>query len=158
MDEKKKVLIICTGNSCRSQMAEGFLNSFGDEMEVFSAGTRPEKEVNPIAIKVMAECDIDISSHIPKPVDKFIDREWEFVITVCGGANADCPVFSGKVKQRMHIGFDDPAAARGTEEQKLEVYRRIRDEIEEAFYSFYLAFVSPRAESGGCGCGCGCSN
>lgn len=159
MEEKKKILIICTGNSCRSQMAEGFLKSFGNEMEVHSAGTRPEKEVNPLAVKVMAECDIDISSHTPKLVDSLVDQEWDFVITVCSGANKACPVFTGKVKQRMHIGFEDPADATGTEEERLKVYRQIRDEIEEAFYSFYQAFISPRQESSGsCGCGCGCSN
>ena len=158
MDEKKKVLIICTGNSCRSQMAEGFLKSFGNEMEVHSAGTKPEKEVNSLAVKVMAECDIDISSQHPKLVDQFINQEWDYVITVCSNANADCPVFSGIVKQRMHIGFDDPADAKGTEEERLNVYRLTRDEIEEAFYSFYLAFISPREQSSGCGCGCSCSN
>ncbi|NVO21474.1 MAG: arsenate reductase ArsC [Bacteroidetes bacterium] len=158
MEEKKKVLIICTGNSCRSQMAEGFLRSFGNETEIISAGTRPEKAVNPLAVKVMAECDIDISTHYPKLVDNFVDQEWDFVITVCGGANAACPVFSGKVKQRIHIGFNDPADAKGTEEERLAVYRQIRDEIEEAFYSFYLAYISPKQMSSGCGCGCGCSN
>jgi arsenate reductase (thioredoxin) len=158
MEEKKKVLIICTGNSCRSQMAEGFLKSFGNEMEVVSAGTRPEKEVNPLAIKVMAECDIDISSHFPKLVDTFVDQEWDYVITVCGGANKACPVFTGKVKQRLHIGFEDPADAKGSEEERLGVYRQIRDEIEEAFYSFYLVYISPRQQNSSCGCGCGCSN
>ena len=158
MDENKKILIICTGNSCRSQMAEGFLKSFGNGIEVYSAGTRPEKEVNPLAVKVMAECDIDISFHSPKLVDQFLNREWDFVVTVCDSANADCPLFGGKVKQRLHIGFNDPAAAQGTDEEKLFVYRQIRDEIEEAFYSFYLAFINPGQQSSGCGCGCGCSN
>jgi arsenate reductase (thioredoxin) len=158
MEEKKKILVICTGNSCRSQMAEGFLKSFGNDIEVFSAGTRPEKAVNPLAVKVMAECDIDISSNYPKLVDQFVDQEWDYVITVCKGANASCPIFAGKVKQRLHIGFDDPADAAGTEEERLKVYRQVRDEIEEAFYSFYLAYIVPGVQKGECGCGCGCSN
>ena len=147
--------MICTGNTCRSQMAEGFLKSFGNEMDVYSAGVRPESVVNPYAVKVMKECDIDISTQVPEHVDAFVDQEWDFVITVCSGANAVCPAFNGKVRQRMHIGFDDPADATGSDDDKLKVYRRVRDEIEEAFYSFYLAFISKKPHQG-CGCGCGC--
>ena len=161
MDETKKILVLCTGNSCRSQMAEGFLKSFGSGIEVFSAGTSPAENVHPLAVRVMAECDIDISKQSPKQVDLFTGREWDYVITVCGDANSNCPVFSGKVKQRMHIGFDDPAKADGSEEDKIKAFRLVRDEIEEAFYSFYLAFISPaekRSSGGGCGCGCGCSS
>ena len=134
----KKILVICTGNSCRSQMAEGFLKSFDPGLEVFSAGTHPAPRVNPNAVKVMKELGIDISQHIPEKVDQYIDREWDYVITVCGGANESCPAFTGTVKQRLHIGFDDPADAFGDEEEVLAEYRRVRDEIKEGFYDFYL--------------------
>ncbi|MBK7214519.1 MAG: arsenate reductase ArsC [Bacteroidales bacterium] len=157
METNKKILIICTGNSCRSQMAEGFLKSFGGGMDVFSAGTRPEEEVNPLAVKVMKECDIDISAQYPKSVNDFTGQEWDYVITVCSNANSNCPVFTGNVKQRIHIGFDDPADATGTEEERTAVYRQVRGEIEEAFLGFYQAYIS-RDMRGGCGCNCGCSN
>jgi len=133
----KKILVICTGNSCRSQMAEGFLKSFDKSLEVFSAGTHPAEKVNPGAVKVMKEIGIDISHHIPELVDKYIGQEWDYVITVCGGAREVCPAFTGKVKKRLHIGFDDPADAVGNEEEVLAVYRRVRDEIKEGFYDFY---------------------
>ena len=133
----KKILVICTGNSCRSQMAEGFLKSFDPGLEVFSAGTYPAPRVNPNAVKVMKELDIDISHHMPEKVDKYIDEEWDYVITVCGGARDACPYFSGKVKNRLHIGFDDPADAMGDEEVVLSEYRRVRDEIRTEFYALY---------------------
>jgi arsenate reductase (thioredoxin) len=132
-----KILVICTGNSCRSQMAEGFLKSFDKTLEVSSAGTHPASKVNPNAIQVMKEIGIDISHHVPELVDNYIDREWDYVITVCGGAKEVCPAFTGKVKQRVHIGFDDPADAVGSTEEVLAVYRRVRDEIKEGFYEFY---------------------
>jgi arsenate reductase len=133
----KKILIICTGNSCRSQMAEGFLKSFDPALEVFSAGTFPGKRVNPNAVKVMKEMGIDISHQIPEKVDKYINEEWDYVITVCGGANESCPAFTGKVKYRLHIGFDDPADAAGDEAEVLAEYRRVRDEIRTQFYALY---------------------
>ena len=133
----KKILVICTGNSCRSQMAEGFLKSFDKTLEVHSAGTHPAAIVNPNAVKVMKEIGIDISHHIPELVDKYIDHEWDYVMTVCGGAKEVCPSFTGKVKQRLHIGFDDPADAIGSEEEVMAVYRRVRDEIREGFGEFY---------------------
>jgi arsenate reductase len=136
---KKKILIICTGNTCRSQMAEGFLKSFDNKLEVFSAGTKAEKKVNPYAVKVMAEKGIDISKQYPKDVDIFLKETFDYVITVCDGAKEVCPVFVGSVKHRMHIGFEDPANATGTEEEKLMVYRKVRDEIEEAFKHFYTS-------------------
>jgi arsenate reductase len=135
------ILVICTGNSCRSQMAEGFLRSLDKSLEVSSAGTRPASKVNPNAIKVMKELGIDISHHIPEKVDKYIDREWDYVITVCGGAKDECPYFSGKVNHRLHIGFDDPADAIGTEEEVLNVYRKVRDEIKAGFNDFYLKII-----------------
>jgi len=133
-----KILIICTGNTCRSQMAEGFLKSLDSNLEVFSAGTAAEEKVNPYAVKVMAEKGIDISGQQPESVDNYIDESFDYVITVCDGAKEVCPVFTGNVKNRLHIGFEDPAKARGTEEEVLPVYRKVRDEIDEAFNEFYL--------------------
>jgi arsenate reductase len=131
-----KVLILCTGNSCRSQMAQGFLKSYHPDWEVLSAGTKPAERVNPNAIKVMAEKGIDITDEHPKLVDQFIAEEFDYVVTVCGHAQEVCPVFIGKVKHRLHIGFDDPADAVGTEEEILPVYRRVRDEISARFSGF----------------------
>ena len=134
----KNILVICTGNSCRSQMAEGFLKSFDKTLEVYSAGTHPAEKVNPNAVIVMKELGIDISRHVPEQVDKYIGKEWDYVITVCGGAKEVCPAFTGKVKERLHIGFDDPADAVGSEEEILAVYRRVRDDIKKEFNKFYL--------------------
>lgn len=128
-----KILVLCTGNSCRSQMAEGFLKSFQDINEVFSAGTAPAKEVNPYAVIVMKEVGIDISSYKPKLVDKFLTEEFDYVITVCDHAKETCPLFSGKVLNRLHLGFEDPAEAIGSEEEILNEFRRIRDEIKVKF-------------------------
>lgn len=132
-----KILIICTGNTCRSQMAEGFLKSFDSKLEVYSAGTKAEKTVNPYAIKVMAEKGIDVSKQFPKSVDLFLKETFDYVITVCDGAKEVCPVFTGNVKHRLHMGFEDPANATGTDEEKLKVYRKVRDEIFEAFKIFH---------------------
>ncbi|NTV05659.1 MAG: arsenate reductase ArsC [Chlorobiaceae bacterium] len=134
---KKSVLILCTGNSCRSQMAEGFLRSFDSSIEVFSAGTKPAESVHPLAVKVMHEEWIDISKNMPKSVDVFLGRPFDYVITVCDGANESCPVFIGKVEHRLHIGFDDPAEAEGTMEEMLAVFRRVRNEINQRFRQFY---------------------
>lgn len=132
-----KILIVCTGNSCRSQMAHGFLQSLDKDLIVFSAGTEPADKVNPNAVKVMKEVGIDISKHTPRHVNEYLSETWDFVITVCGGAKESCPFFTGSVKNRMHIGFDDPWSARGTEDYVLSEYRRVRDEIMEAFRKFY---------------------
>ena len=137
-----KILILCTGNSCRSQMAEGFLKSFDKSLEVFSAGTDPARRVNPRAIQVMNELGISLKGHTPKYVEIFLDEDFDFVITVCGKANETCPAFSGKVRKRLHIGFEDPAAATGTEEEILAVFRKVRDEISEEFYRFYREIIS----------------
>ena len=136
-----KVLILCTGNSCRSQMAHGWLQSFDESLEVYSAGTAPAPQVNPNAVKAMAEAGIDISTHTPKSVDLYLDQEWDYVITVCGGANETCPTFIGSVKNRWHIGFDDPSHATGTDEFIWSEFRRVRDEIKLAFTSFYKSQV-----------------
>ncbi|MBE0638858.1 MAG: arsenate reductase ArsC [Bacteroidales bacterium] len=132
-----KILILCTGNSCRSQMAEGFFKSFDPRLEVYSAGTVPAGQVNPYAVKVMNEIGIDISTQTSDHVDKYIDQPFDYVITVCDDANEKCPVFVGQVKHRLHIGFDDPADATGTDEEILPVYRRVRDEIGETFEKFF---------------------
>ncbi len=132
-----RVLILCTGNSCRSQMAEGFLRSFDNTFEVFSAGTKPEKAVNPFAIEVMKEVGIDISLHTPKNVNMFVHDVFDYVITVCDNAKESCPIFTGKVGKRLHIGFEDPADAIGSDEEILKTYRSIRDEIKEGFNKFY---------------------
>jgi len=133
----KSVLILCTGNSCRSQMAEGFLRSFDKSLEVFSAGTKPAEEVHPIAVQVMREEWVDLSLSKPKSVDEFLDQHFDYVITVCDEANESCPVFTGKVDHRLHIGFDDPATATGTKDEMLAVFRRVRDEINLKFRKFY---------------------
>ena len=132
-----KILVLCTGNSCRSQMAEGFLKSFDNNLFVVSAGTEPSKAVHPKAIKVMKELDIDISDGFPKSVNNFINESFDYVITVCGGAKEACPMFTGKVTHRIHIGFDDPAEAQGSEEFIISEFRRIRDEIQHDFLEFY---------------------
>lgn len=132
-----KILILCTGNSCRSQMAHGFLRSFHPELEVFSAGTEPAEKVNPLAVKVMQENGIDISDHTPHNVEEYIHESWDYVITVCGGANETCPAFIGKVRHRVHIGFDDPSDAVGSDEYIMSEFRRVRDEIRSRFEQFY---------------------
>lgn len=132
------VLILCTGNSCRSQMAQGFLQSFDKNITVCSAGTEPAKQVNQTAVKVMKEVGIDISHHTPKFVDQYLKDEWDYVITVCDHVNETCPAFLGKVKYRLHIGFEDPSNAKGSEEFIRREFYRIRDEIKKGFYNFYI--------------------
>jgi arsenate reductase len=118
-------------------MAEGILRSLGPDMAIVSAGTQPEKQVNPNAVKVMKELGIDISGHHPKNVDQFVNEAFDYVITVCDNARESCPFFTGKVGNRVHIGFVDPADARGTEEEVLAEYRRVRDQIRSEFEKFY---------------------
>lgn len=139
-----KVLILCTGNSCRSQMAHGFLQSFDKNLTVCSAGTEASGKLNPIAVEVMSEAGIDISHHTSDPVDKYLSGEWDYVITVCGGANEACPVFPGKVKKRLHIGFDDPSNTTGPEDYIMSEFYRVRDEIKEAFCQFYVEQIKPQ--------------
>jgi arsenate reductase (thioredoxin) len=119
-------------------MAEGFLKSFDKNLEVYSAGTKPAEKVNPFAVNAMNEFGIDISKCIAENVDKYLSQSFDYVITVCDNAKETCPVFMGKVKHRLHIGFDDPADAVGTDEEVMPVYRRVRDEIKRDFYEFYL--------------------
>jgi len=139
-----KILVLCTGNSCRSQMAHGFLQSFDENITVCSAGTEASGKLNQKAVKAMAEAGIDISSHTSDSVQKYLNEEWDFVITVCGGANESCPAFTGNVKKRLHIGFDDPSHATGTEEFIWSEFIRVRDEIKEGFYKFYTEEVKPQ--------------
>ena len=150
-----KILILCTGNSCRSQMAHGFLQSFDKNLQVFSAGTEASGKLNQGAVKTMAEVGIDISQHTSDSVENFLNEEWDFVITVCGGANENCPAFIGKVKTRLHIGFDDPSHAQGTPEFIESEFRRVRDEIKNGFAKFYYEEIKGIKISGCC-CGGNC--
>lgn len=135
MGDRKRVLILCTGNSTRSQMAEGLLrHDAGNRFVVESAGTKPS-HVRPEAIAVMKELGIDISGHRSKSVDEFADREFDYVLTVCDNAREGCPVFPGQAK-RLHRNFKDPAAAEGSETARLAVFRRVRDEIREYLRRF----------------------
>jgi arsenate reductase len=134
-DQKKRVLFLCTGNSCRSQMAEGLLREFAsDRFEALSAGSRPAGYVHAGAVQVMAELDIDIFDLRSKSINEFLPPEGtppDLIISVCSAAENDCPVFPGKV-ERLHWPFDDPAHAEGTEEEKIACFRRVRDEIRDA--------------------------
>ena len=118
-------------------MAEGFLKSFDKHLGVFSAGTKPAEKINPFAVKAMKETGIDISNGIAENVDKYLHQSFNYVITVCDNAKESCPVFLGKVGKQLHIGFEDPADAVGSEEEVMPVYRRVRDEIKKDFYEFY---------------------
>ena len=139
-----KVLVLCTGNSCRSQMAHGFLESFDKEIIVRSAGTEASGKLNQKAVLAMKEIGLDISHHTSDSVEKYLGEEWDYVITVCGGANEACPAFVGKVKHRLHIGFDDPSHAIGTDEFIWSEFIRVRDEIKTAFYQFYFEQIKPQ--------------
>jgi arsenate reductase len=129
-------------------MAEGFLKSLDSSLEVYSAGTKAEGRVNPRAVKAMKEKGIDISTGKPEPVTDYIDMPFDYVITVCDGAREVCPVFTGDVKTQLHIGFDDPAAAVGTDEEVMAVFRRVRDEIFRDFRKFYEEEVRRRKLEG----------
>ena len=132
-----RILILCTGNSCRSQMAHGFMQSFDDSLTVCSAGTKPAERLHPLAVEVMKEAGIDLSSHVPHDVEVYLHEPWDYVITVCGGANESCPAFAGAVGRRLHIGFDDPSQIEGSEAFVMSEFRRVRDAIKEAFFDFY---------------------
>jgi arsenate reductase len=128
---RKRVLILCTGNSCRSQMAEGWVNHLlKGRWEARSAGTSPAERVHPLAVRVMAEAGIDISEQVPQRVDRFVREPWDLVITVCDSAAETCPVFPGRV-ERKHVSFPDPAGATGTEDERLAVFRSVRDDIRQ---------------------------
>jgi len=125
-------------------MAEGFLRSFDPKLKVFSGGTEPAEEVNPNAVQVMQEIEIDISQGQPNLVNEYLAEAFDYVITVCDHAKEVCPVFTGKVKNHLHIGFDDPVDAVGTPEEVIAVYRRVRDEIKRDFEDFYTDLVIPQ--------------
>ena len=144
-----KVLILCTGNSCRSQMAHGFLQTLDSNLVVRSAGTEASGKLNEKAVAVMKEVGIDISHHTSDSVDLYINEEWDYVITVCGGANESCPTFTGSVKNRWHIGFDDPSHATGTDEFIWSEFRRVRNEIRITFESFYRTQILGIHQCGG---------
>ncbi len=139
-----KILILCTGNSCRSQMAHGFLQSFDPNIEVCSGGTEPATQVNAKAVEIMKEVGIDISTHVPVHVNTYLGQEWDYVITVCGGADKNCPAFTGKVGKRIHIGFDDPSHVVGTQEFVDSEFHRVRDEIRDAFVRFYITEIKSK--------------
>lgn len=132
-----KILIICTGNSCRSQMAEGFLRSIDCRLEVFSAGIKPAEKVNPNAVKVMKEIGIDISKGKPENITKYADKKFDYAITVCDNAAKSCIDIMKNVKNKIHLPFEDPFDANGTSEEILATYRKVRDEIKLEFYKLY---------------------
>jgi len=133
-----RVLILCTGNSCRSQMAEAVLRSLDPALSVSSAGTKPARGgVHPMAVAVMREIGLDLSGARPKDVGESLAREFDYVITVCDRARETCPVFTGTVRRRLHIGFDDPTEAAGTDEEMMASFRKVRDEIVRSFRRFY---------------------
>lgn len=127
----KRVLVLCTGNSCRSQMAEGFINHLlAGRFEARSAGTQPAESVHPLAVQAMAEVGVDISHGRPDHVDAYVREPWDLVVTVCDAARETCPWFP-RPAERLHMSFDDPAAAQGSEAERMAVFRRVRDEIRE---------------------------
>jgi arsenate reductase len=134
---KTRILVLCTGNSARSQMTEGFLRSFDSKMEVYSAGTQPAPRINPYAVQAMKEVGVDISSGKPKGVNQFVGDSFDYVVTVCDDADKNCPNFRGKVGKRLHIGFPDPAKATGSDAEKMAVFRKVRDDIRAKFKELY---------------------
>jgi arsenate reductase len=125
-------------------MAHGFLQSFDKNLIVCSAGTQASGKLNQGAVEAMKEVGIDISHHTSDSVEKYLADEWDYVVTVCGGANEACPAFFGKVKHRLHIGFDDPSHVTGSEEYIKSEFRRVRDEIKEGFYKLYIEQIKPQ--------------
>ena len=144
MSGPRRILVLCTGNSCRSQMAEGFLRSFDPALEVYSAGTHPAERTHPIAVRVMREAGIDIGGSQPKDVARFLGQSFFAVITVCDDADRNCPSFHGEVRHRLHMPFPDPAKATGADDEVLAVFRRSRDEIRKGFREFYEHTVKER--------------
>jgi arsenate reductase len=141
-----KILILCTENSCRSQMAHGFLQSFDPRLHVASAGTQPADRVNVQAVAVMKEAGGDISHHFPVHVNQYLGEEWDFVITVCDGAHESCPAFIGKVRSRLHLGFDDPSEEAGSAQHVMEKFHKVRDAIKAGFHAFYCEQLRPLLE------------
>lgn len=144
-----RILVLCTGNSCRSQMAAGVLRALDPRLEVISAGTEPAAGVNPVAVEVMAEIAIDISGARPTHVDRYRDESFDYVVTVCADADARCPRFTGVVHHRVHIGFPDPARATGSAEERRRVYRASRDAIRDRFSDWYRSTLRPAIDAAG---------
>jgi arsenate reductase len=143
---RKRVLILCTGNSCRSQMAEGWVNHFSEgRWEAHSAGTAPAERVHPLAVRVMAEAGVDIASHTPEHVDRFVTEPWDLIVTVCDSAAESCPTFPGK-SEKIHVSFPDPAAASGSEDERLPVFRQVRDDIRHRLLAAIEARLAPKTE------------
>lgn len=146
---KKRVLVLCTGNSCRSQMAEGLINHFlGETWEAQSAGTRPAGYVHPLAVQVMQELGVDISQQRSKSVDEVRHQTFDLVVTVCDDAAENCPVWLGR-ERVVHIGFPDPAKATGTEEERLAAFRHVRDAIRQRLLTFLQEFEQAGQPAGG---------
>jgi arsenate reductase len=125
-------------------MAHGFMQSFDKRLSVFSAGTEPASKINPIAVDVMKKAGIDISKNKPKNVDQYLNEEWDYVITVCDNANEVCPYFPGKVRNRLHIGFDDPSQIKGSYTEIINEFYRVRNEIRDEFYELYQSEISKK--------------
>jgi arsenate reductase len=140
-----RILILCTGNSARSQMAEGLMKSFDPSLDVHSAGTRPAARVHPAAVEAMREIGIDISANFPKSAGRYLGEAFDLVITVCDHANETCPVFTGRVGRRMHIGFDDPASATGSPEEALAAFRKVRGQMADRLRRLYREEIAPAA-------------
>ena len=139
--EKKTVLVLCTGNSCRSHMAEGLINhDLGDSWQAYSAGTRPTGYVHPLAIRALAEVGVDISGNVSKSTDAFRDTALDVVVTVCDDAAENCPVWLGSGK-RVHIGFPDPADAEGSDEEQMVVFRAVRDAIRSQVVGYLTEYT-----------------
>jgi arsenate reductase (thioredoxin) len=134
-----KILILCTGNSCRSQMAQGFLESFDKRIIVCSAGTEPDQKINPYAVDVMKRAGVDISHNRPKSVDQYLGEDWDYVITVCDNANEKCPSFPGKVRNRLHMEYEDPSETKGSYSEIITAFYDVRNEIRDDFYRLYEA-------------------
>lgn len=136
-----RILILCTGNSCRSQMAQAALSHFAPGHEVCSAGTQPAPFVHPMAVEVMAEVGLSLSGQTPKHVNCYIDQSWDWVITVCGGAKETCPIFTGTVKHRIHIGWDDPAKVQGSQTEVKLAFVRSRERILSSMQNFAQTYL-----------------
>ncbi len=136
-----KLLILCTGNSARSQMAEGRFKYFYPDWEVYSAGTQPADRVHPLAVEAMAQDGVNISSYHPKSVDGYLSQSFDVVLTVCDNAKENCPVFVGEVKHRIHHSFEDPARAPGSQQEQLKVFQKVRDQIKEFVRDFSVEII-----------------
>ncbi len=144
---KKKILIVCTGNSCRSQMAEAFLRQISPELEIISAGTEPENSLSRSTIEVMNEVGINMKDQYPKDVFDYATQSFDYVITLCDNAKKSLPKFSGRVSKKIHIGFIDPALAKGSRETILNEYREVRDDIKKAFTHLYETKIKVKGKS-----------